>query len=359
MEGCRKEAIGSRQKTEARMEARLADLMDDFRQWMALRGFTQGSQKHYGQQLKLFFKLLEEKSIIEDLRIDLSSITPQIVAEYQAYLYDYISPKTCAKLNPNSQLGMLAILITFCRFLVSTHRLAKDPCQDLRLPRQRKSLPKDLLTTDEVRRLLSIPDTHTVVGFRDRVILEIFWATGMRISELLSLTVQDIDFKEGLVTIRQGKGGKDRVVPLGKGALGWIGEYIQRVRPLVVQSFGPSDFLFVGRKGKRLDKTGVHAKLKVYQKRARLKKNLFSHLFRHTLATEMLRRGADLRHIQELLGHQRLRTTQRYTHIVKTDLKKVHGRTHPREKEETGDSGKQEAGGRKQPAEIVYRGVGA
>ena len=306
-------------------------LLTEFRRWMALRGFSESSQAHYRQQLKLFFRLLEEKSGQENGEADLSAITPQVVAEYQAYLYDYISPKTCAKLNPNSQLGMLAILITFCRFLVSTHRLAKDPCQDLRLPRQRKSLPKDLLTSEEVRRLLSIPDTNTVVGFRDRVILEIFWATGMRISELLSLTVSDINFNEGLVTIRQGKGGKDRVVPLGKGTLGWIGEYIQRVRPLVVQSFGPSDFIFVGRKGKRLDKTGVHAKLKVYRKRARLKKNLFSHLFRHTLATEMLRRGADLRHIQELLGHERLRTTQKYTHIVKAELKKVHGQAHPRE----------------------------
>jgi len=329
----------------------LSSLIEAFRRWMALRGFSESSQAHYRQQLKLLFRLLEEKDVIEGDEIHLSAITPQVVAEYQAYLYDYISPKTCAKLNPNSQLGMLAILITFCRFLVSTHRLAKDPCQDLRLPRQRKSLPKDLLTTDEVRRLLSIPDTHTVVGFRDRVILEIFWATGMRIGELLSLAVQDIDFKEGLATIRQGKGGKDRVVPLGKGALGWISEYIERVRPLVVRSMGESNLLFVGRGGKHLDKTGVHAKLKVYRKRARLKKNLFSHLFRHTLATEMLRRGADLRHIQELLGHRRLRTTQRYTHIVKTDLKKVHGRTHPREKEETGN--------RLHGTEAVYRGVGA
>ena len=308
-------------------------LLTEFRRWMALRGFSDGSQAHYRQQLKLFFRLLEEKSGQENGEVDLSAITPAFIGEYQAYLYDYISPKTCAKLNSNSQLGMLAILITFCRFLVSTHRLAKDPCQDLRLPRQRKSLPKDLLTSEEVRRLLSIPDTNTVVGFRDRVILEIFWATGMRIGELVSLAVEDIDFHEGLVTIRQGKGGKDRVVPLGKGTLDWIGEYIERVRPLFCLKQGRNElrpYLFPGRKGK-LDKTGIHAKLKVYRKRARLKKNLFSHLFRHTLATEMLRRGADLRHIQEMLGHERLRTTQKYTHIVKAELKKAHGQAHPRE----------------------------
>jgi len=254
---------------------------------------------------------------------------------------------------------MLAILITFCRFLVSTHCIAKDPCCDLRLPRQIRRLPKDLLTPEEVKKLLSIPDTNTVVGFRDRVILEIFWATGMRIGELLFLAVPDINFNEGLVTIRQGKGGKDRVVPVGKGALNWIKEYLDRVRPLLAQQahknfeHGTSNFelLFPRRKWKRLDKAGVHAKLKVYQRRARLKKNLFSHLFRHTLATEMLKRGADLRHIQELLGHERLRTTQKYTHIVKEELRKVHGQTHPREKEGTGN--------RLQGTEVVYHGTGA
>ena len=330
----------------------VSSIVAAFQQWMGLRGFAPVSRSNYCQQLKLFFRLLEEKEVICEGQLNLAAITPQVVAEYQAYLYDYISPKTCAKLNPNSQLGMLAILITFCRFLVSTHRLAKDPCQDLRLPRQRKSLPKDLLTTKEVRRLLSIPDTNTVVGFRDRVILEIFWSTGMRISELLSLAVADVNFSEGLLTIRQGKGGKDRVVPVGQGTLNWLREYLDKVRPLLAQQAQKNqkpetrnqELLFPGRRGKRLDKTGVHAKLKVYQKRARLKKNLFSHLFRHTLATEMLRRGADLRHIQELLGHEKLTTTQKYTHIVREELKKVHGQTHPREQA-------------KEKIDVVYRGA--
>jgi integrase/recombinase XerD len=308
-------------------------LLADFVRWMKLRGFSGSSQKSYPQSVKSFFALLSDKGIVEDESIDVGAITPQIVAEYQAWLYERVSPKTYAKLCANTQLVMLGILITFCRFLLSTHRIVKDPCCDLRLPRQIRRLPKDLLTPKEVKKLLSVPDTNTVVGFRDRVMLEIFWCTGMRISELLSLAVEDINFREGLVTIRQGKGAKDRVVPIGEGALEWMREYIERVRPLLLKSFKyQGDLLFPGRNGKRFDKSGFQAKLQVYRRRARLKKKVTTHTFRHTLATEMLKRGADLRHIQEMLGHDRLSTTQKYTHIVKADLKKMHGHAHPRER---------------------------
>ena len=193
-------------------------------------------------------------------------------------------------------------------------------------------IPSDILTTDEVRRLLAQPDLHTPTGFRDRCILELFWATGMRINELLSLAVEDLDFAQRFCTILHGKGGKQRVVPVGFLTLEWIQEYIDHARPLLLDPQQPQTAtLFLSRWGKRLDKSGLFYKLKAYQQRAGIKKHLTAHSFRHTLATQMLNSGADLRHIQELLGHENLTTTQRYLHVAKGDLKKVHAHTHPRE----------------------------
>jgi integrase/recombinase XerD len=231
-----------------------------------------------------------------------------------------------------SQIHALSYVQSFFRFLKTTKRIALDPSRVIRLPHAPQTLPAALLTPEEMRRLLAVPDLHTPTGFRDRCILEVFWTTGMRIGELLALNVGDVDFAQALGTIQHGKGGKPRVVPLGAGALAWLREYVDEVRPLLLSSAAkPHETLFLSRFGERMDKSGLHYKLKAYQRRAGIKKNLTAHSFRHTLASEMLRAGADLRHIQELLGHGNLTTTQRYLHVVKADLKKVHGRTHPRE----------------------------
>jgi integrase/recombinase XerD len=194
-----------------------------------------------------------------------------------------------------------------------------------------------------MRKLLAQPDTATALGFRDRVILEILWCAGLRVSELLSLAVADVDFTQGLLSIRHGKGDKPRVVPLGNAALAWLREYVGSVRPILARAAsGPQngrarrltpdpERLFLSCRGLPLDVSGLLHRLKLCQRRAGCRKNLTVHSFRHTLATEMLKRGADLRHIQALLGHERLSTTARYTHIVKRELRKVHGKTHPRE----------------------------
>ena len=144
------------------------------------------------------------------------------------------------------------------------------------------------------------------------------------------LAVEDIDFERALVTIREGKGGRTRVVPLGASVVGWLREYIEKARPWLAMN-GGAETLFLSRFGRRMEKSGLFYKLRIYQRRAKIKKRLTGHTFRHTLASEMLKAGADLRHIQELLGHEKLTTTQRYLHIVKGDLKRVHGKTHPRE----------------------------
>ncbi len=311
------------------------ELMSALRQWLAVGGYAAGAQKDFPQKLQLLRSFLETRGLIDAAgRVELTVIDAATMGDYQAFVFDYVSPKTGRKLKTMSQIHALSYVQSFFRFLRATRRIALDPAaKTIKLPRQPHTLPAALLTPEEMRRLLAVPDLHNPLGFRDRCILEVFWCTGMRLGELISLAVGDVDFAQALATIQHGKGGRPRVVPIGAGALAWLREYLAEVRPLLAsEAKGDApQTLFLSRFGGCMDKSGLHYKLKAYQRRAGIKKRLTAHSFRHTLASEMLRAGADLRHIQELLGHEKLTTTERYLHVVKADLKKVHARAHPRE----------------------------
>ncbi len=310
------------------------ELMAALRQWLAGGGYAAGAQKDFPQKLALLHRFLETRGLIDGAgRVELTAIDAATLGDYQAFVFDYVSPKTGRKLKTQSQIHALSYVQSFFRFLKRTQRIALDPARVIKLPRAPQSLPASILTPEEMRRLLAVPDVHTPCGFRDRCIFEVFWCTGMRIGEALALAVGDVDFDQALVTIRHGKGDRPRVVPLGAGALAWLREYLAEVRPLLAsETKGDApQTLFLSRFGEQMDKSGLHYKLKAYQRRAGIRKRLTAHSFRHTLASEMLRAGADLRHIQELLGHEKLTTTERYLHVVKADLKKAHAHAHPRE----------------------------
>jgi integrase/recombinase XerD len=309
------------------------ELMTAWKQWLAAGNYAKDAPKDFPQKVRLLRLFLHGRGLIDaESRVDLAAIDPATMGDYQAFVYDYVSAKTGKPLSTQTQIHCLSYVQSFFRFLRQSGRTAFDPAKIIRLPRHPQRLPVDLLTPEEMRRLLAVPDLGTPMGFRDRCIYELFWCTGMRVSELLSLAVEDIDFARALVTIRHGKGDKPRVVPLGAGVVGWLREYIEKVRPwLAANATEGSPTLFLSRFGQRMDKSGLFYKLRAYQRRAKIKKKLSTHTFRHTLASEMLKAGADLRHIQELLGHENLTTTQRYLHVVKADLKKAHRKTHPRE----------------------------
>jgi len=306
-------------------------LLKAFESWIRLQGFAQNSPQDHRQKVSRFFTFAADRGLVgERGRVELSAIDQEVIADYQAFLFATVSEKTGKKLSTTSQINYLSYLETFYRFLKGTKRIVLDPTEIIRLPRHPKPLPAVLLDPQEVRRLLAQPNLHNPLGFRDRVIFEVFWCTGMRVGELVRLEVADVRFEEGLITLREPKGRKDRSVPVGEGALTWLYEYIEHVRPVLAKG-GDDAHLFLNRHARGMDKTGIFHKLKVYRRRAGIKKPIGTHTFRHTLATEMLKAGADLRHIQEMLGHDNLLTTQRYLHIVKTELRKVHGLTHPRE----------------------------
>ena len=193
------------------------------------------------------------------------------------------------------------------------------------------TLPRGILDKDQVMQLLQQPLMTTPLGFRDRTMFEVLYSTGLRGGELCRLSLYDFDAQERMIRVIAGKGKKDRVVPVGKVAAGYLGEYIKSVRP-VLTGENKSSTIFLSATGRKLRPGDLHRILKTYREKAGLPDTITTHSLRHTCATEMLKGGASIRHVQELLGHADIQTTQIYTHVVPTDLKKAHARTSPSER---------------------------
>jgi integrase/recombinase XerD len=219
-------------------------------------------------------------------------------------------------------------LRNFFRFAQIQELITEDPSAHLESPKIRRSLP-GYLRLEEVERLLEQPDAKTAIGLRDRAMLEVLYSAGLRVSELVNLCVSDLDTKVGCVRC-MGKGDKERIVPIGKKALGMVERYLRDARPKMIGKFAGSPALFVNRRGKTLSRVGVWKILSAYGRRAGLRVALTPHMLRHSFATHLLERGADLRSVQLMLGHADISTTQIYTHVVEERLKQVYKAHHPR-----------------------------
>lgn len=277
-------------------------------------------------KLEKFFMFLQVRDINK-----INRISKVIILDYQTELYHCINKKG----HPNGaghQNGMLSVVKRFTRFLKERDYLISDPGANIRYARVPKSLPRSILTRSEARRIINAPDTTMLLGYRDKTILEVLYTTGIRKEELNNLNVQDVDYRDGFLRIIQGKGRKDRVVPLGRISCRYLENYIKAVRPELIRD-PHNNHLFLTMTGKRFSKNVVWELVKKYAQKAKLKKNVFPHTFRHTCATAMLKNKADIRAVQELLGHESLQSTQVYTRITINDLREVHKRCHPRERD--------------------------
>jgi len=231
-------------------------------------------------------------------------------------------------LAPRSVARAIACLRGLYKFLLVEKRITADPAEDLRAPRAWPALPK-YLDLEEVDRLLAQPDTSTPRGIRDKALLELLYATGLRVTELLSLKAADINLEAGYLTCI-GKGDKQRIVPLGESAADWVRRYSRDGRPALVKG-RKSNWLFVNAKGgSQLSRVGFWKLLKEYGIKAGVSRDLSPHVLRHSFATHLLDRGADLRAIQMMLGHADLSTTQIYTHVLEARLRTVYDKFHPR-----------------------------
>jgi len=243
-------------------------------------------------------------------------------------LVDFLAGLYRMNLESRTVARHLVTLRNFFRFAQIQELITTDPTINLESPKIRRSLP-GYLRLEEVERLLEQPDSTTALGLRDRAMLEILYSTGLRVSELIGLRVSDLDSKVGCVRC-VGKGDKERIVPVGRKALVIVEKYLRDARPKLLGRLRGSPTLFVNRRGVSLSRVGVWKILSGYGKRAGLRVSLTPHMLRHSFATHLLERGADLRSVQLMLGHADISTTQIYTHVVEERLKQIYKAHHPR-----------------------------
>jgi integrase/recombinase XerD len=296
--------------------ARVGTMLDQFLHYLTVeRGYSENTIEAYHHDLRRFMNYLEQKGIGDISKVNKLNLRTFLLGLSKQGL----SMRTVAR----NQVA----LRTFFRYLVLEGLLEKNPSEELESPRTVQTLP-EILTSREVEELLEQPDLKTPLGVRDRAMLETIYATGMRVSELIGLPLNHVNLEAGYALI-YGKGSKERVVPLGSEAIGWIARYLETVRSGLVKGKEISP-LFVGRCGKGLSRQRFWKSVKGYGWKAGIKKRMTPHLLRHSFASHLLERGADLRSVQMMLGHVDISTTQIYTHVTGEKLKKVHTKYHPR-----------------------------
>ncbi len=254
-------------------------------------------------------------------------VTKPLLERYQKHLF-YYRKKDGEPLSSSSQHNLLSPLKIFFSWLTRENYLLYNPASELVLPKKLRRLPRYVFSEKEMASVLDQPDCQTPSGMRDRVILETFYATGIRRAELCDLTVGAIDTQRYVLFVSKGKGDKDRYVPLGQRACQWIQDYQTNVRPELLVDPGEQR-LFLTDYGDPFKSTALGDLVKRYIKKTGLEVKGSCHLFRHAMATHMLENGADVRYIQAILGHSDLGTTQIYTHVSINQLQKVHAMTHP------------------------------
>ena len=255
---------------------------------------------------------------------DLKDLCRQDIITYHLYLKnkDY---------QPNSVQRFLHSLKSFLRYLSDIFYILTNPMDNYIIKRVPPKIPV-VLTESEVKKILASPNTSTLSGLRDRAILEVLYSTGIRLNELVTVTIFDVDTDSGFLRVNQGKFSKDRFVPLTKPACACLKTYINKVRPCFTKNKLTEKSLFTGLRGRQIHKLTVSRLISDYAKAAGLKKKITAHTFRHTCATHLLNNGVDIFKLQKLLGHSRPSVTQRYTRITPDQVKKEHEEHHPREK---------------------------
>jgi integrase/recombinase XerD len=216
----------------------------------------------------------------------------------------------------------------FFLYLLKNKYIQKNPIEKITAPKISKQLP-GVLDINEVEKILSAPDSNEKLGLRDKAMLELFYACGTRVSELINIKVNDLFFTDEIIRVF-GKGSKERLIPIGSSAIEWVGEYLKKSRPLLMKKAKSENNLFLNVRGSKLSRMGVWKIIDRYVKQAGIEKAVHPHTFRHSFATHLLEGGADLRAVQEMLGHADISTTQIYTHIDRDYIKQVHKQYHPR-----------------------------
>ena len=253
------------------------------------------------------------------MKLDLIDVSQAVIQQYLSYKFPNSKSTSISRL--------LATLRRFYRYLLRENKIKEDPTLKIQTPKIPKSLPKSL-GEDEVARLIKAPNIDSSSGLRDRAMIELLYACGLRVSELVSILLTEVSINDGVIRVT-GKGNKTRLVPMGEEALDWIKEYIKNARQCILKK-QTSNFLFVTNHGGAMTRQAFWYLIKRYTITANINKSISPHVLRHAFATHLINHGADLRVVQMLLGHSDISTTQIYTHIAGDRLKSIHEKHHPR-----------------------------
>ncbi len=296
----------------------MKELVEEFLDYLSVeKGLSENTISAYRRDLYKYVSFLDRTKRINHLQ---EARHPDIA--------DFMMQQKDKGLSANSVSRNLVAIKVFHRFLTRERYVKEDVADVLDSPKLWKHLP-DVLSVSEVEQILKQPDLRNWMGVRDRAILEVMYATGMRVSELVGLVMGNLNIDVGFLKCI-GKGGKERIVPIGRQAKQILQKYINKTRPKLIKKGTSARCLFLSRLGKAISRQSIWKIIKKYVNRTNIKKKITPHTLRHSFATHMLERGADLRVVQELLGHADISTTQIYTHIDKERLKSIHHKYHPR-----------------------------
>ena len=296
--------------------------MEHLERRRASGGMSESSVQTVGYVIHKFIAYLDENNIT-----DIRSVSRKVLEDYSAGLLLRKAGNTGKPYAASSRYRIMTMLKDFFHYLKKEGIILADPAAYIELPKVPRTISRDIPKLEEINRLISFMDKNTPLGLRNRAMIEIMYGTGLRVQEILNLRIEDIDFENRYVTVREGKNKKDRVVPVNLIALESVKEYMGETGERQ-----PGEYVFLKEESRgRIDIQTVRGMISVYARKAGIKKHLVPHSFRYACATHMLYNGADIRYIQEMLGHSCLSTTQGYTKVVKEGLKRMLRRFHPRE----------------------------
>jgi len=289
-------------------------LIDNFIDVLWLeKGLSKNTLSAYRHDISSFSDWYKGVSLLEVQRVD---------------LLDYLSQRLKDGYSSRSTARSLSSLRAFYSHITVKHNLKENPTSRVDSPKLGRSLPKTL-SEDEVEKLISSPDIEDHIGLRDRAMLELIYACGLRVSELISLDMLNLNLRQGVIRVI-GKGEKERLVPMGEEALDWVQRYINKGRPYLLKEDNKVSELFLSKRGKSMTRQTFWYRIKEYANKASINKDLSPHTLRHAFATHLINHGADLRTVQLLLGHSSLSTTQIYTEVARHRMKELHNEHHPR-----------------------------
>jgi integrase/recombinase XerD len=304
------------QQQEIGDDASRAFLIERFGDFLSLeQGASPRTHEAYGRDLVRFASWARTRGAAAP-----TDVGPRLLRDFVYHLKD-------VGLAPASIRRNVSAVRTYYRFLLAEGHVVRDPSERLETPKRWRTLP-DVLTVDEVSRLLAAPSLDEPLAFRDRALLELAYGAGLRVSEWIGLGAKDVLFEEQLVRVF-GKGSKERLVPIGRSAIGAVAVYLRELRPKLERGAGKG-VLFLNARGTPLTRMGAWKILRKYVEQAGITKHVSPHTLRHSFATHLLEGGADLRAVQEMLGHADISTTQIYTHVDREYLRSVHRQFHPR-----------------------------